>query len=550
MPPALPEEAFLPKRPFSKGERLAFITRRNRMFSLCTSAEQQCLTELAHWYATVRLELFAKPNLFTKSYAAWFKHRYLSWANPKRHPIVLGLSKVSRLISKVDRWLVLRAQVNFITRIQSLAKKDDADRLVAVIQFIRMLPLEVSFEEKNAFEKRLDTLMGECLANRRVSAVKRFDAVRRCATWAYEIDGPWANDAILRKHAWSLLLDVAQEDMESAVHLIDEHWKQTRSPQILMTLNLHERSELAYRLAVKLKPHRADFAADMLCVLLFDTSFQVKKVDQATAQVLEKIIAASCQLLAQWTLEKSWTSPQNALLSIDHLLQFGDPQADYWSKLAPEGLAILKGLAPKELDQQLRQLAPVVFYGENSARGGEAFELFKGCIERKLSVQGDWEWTLGLIIDEVSQSLTILEDKVKSRRNRHIAAHPNHPLLHAFEMQLQVFLSRLLTAEPASALTHIASLTLALSDEILIRKHHRIFRDEFELRARKYPADAGLALKKMIQHCYYTQMNDEMYRKELCQASFDALLPLLACISPADAAVARSGIGWNPRYGI
>lgn len=547
MPPALPEDAFLPKRPFNEGERLAFLTRRNRMFSLCSPAEQECLTELARWFATVRLELFAKPNLFTESYAAWFNYRYFSWANPKPHPVVFGLSRVLLLIGKAERWLGQHAQARLIARMQSLAGEDGADRLVAVIQFFRMLPLDFGLEGKRPFENRLDALLGECLANRRVSAIRRFDSVRRSVVWSYEVCGYGSDDAGLRKHAWPLLLEVAQEDVESAVHLVDEHWNQTRSPQILMTHSLHERSELAYKLAVKLKPHRADFAADMLRVLIFDASYQVKKVDQSAAEVLEKIIDASCQLLAEWTLERSWASSQSALLSIDRLLWFGDPQADYWPKLAPEGLTILKGLSPKELDQQLQLLAAVAFYSENSALVSEAFELFKGCVGRRLDLQGDWEWILTPTISDVSQSLSILEDKVLSRRNRRITGNPIHPLLHAVETQLQDFLTRLLTTEPAFALSHIVSLTLALSNETLIRNHHQILRDEFEVRAREYPADAGLALKKLIQYVGYSQMDDEVYRKDLCKESFDALLPLLECISLADAAVARSGIGWSSR---
>ena len=135
-------------------------------------------------------------------------------------------------------------------------------------------------------------------------------------------------------------------------------------------------------------------------------------------------------------------------------------------------------------------------------------------------------------------------------RNRHIAASPSHPLLHLVETQLQVFLARLLKVEPACALSNLVLLTLALSNETLIRKHHRMLQEEFKALAGDYPADAGHALKKLIQHCGYSQMDDEMYRKELCKESFNVLLPLLESISSADAAVARTGIGWSPRGDI
>jgi hypothetical protein len=549
--PSLPEEAFLPKRPCNEHERLSFLVRRNRMFSLCTPAEQQCLTELARWYATVRLELFAKPNLFTESYSAWFNHRYSFRAKSKLNPITLGLSKASLLIYKIERRLGLYAQSRLITRMRSIVGEDEIDRLVVVTHFFRMLPLDFGIIEQRAFENRLDALMGECLASGRISAVRRFDAVRRCVAWSYEGNRyeMGMSNACLSKHVWPLLLEVAQEDMESAVHLIDAHWNQTRPPQILMTLHLHEQSELAYKLAVKLKPHRVDFAAGMLCVLVFDASYQVKKVDQPAADVLGKIIEASCQLLAAWTFERSWTASQGALRSIDHLLRFGDPQADYWSKLAAEGLTIMKTLPEKELDRQLRLLAQVVFYSVNSAVVREGFELFIGCIKRRLDVKGDWEWFLTPTIEDVSQSLSILEDKVMSMRNQRIKANPNHPLLNAVEQQLEVFLADLQSSQPASGLTNIVSLTLALTNETLIRKFHQILREEFEMRAREFPVDAGLALKSMIQHCGYSQMDDEEYRKDLCKESYNALLPILECISSSDAAVARTGVGWSPRQG-
>ena len=101
---------------------------------------------------------------------------------------------------------------------------------------------------------------------------------------------------------------------------------------------------------------------------------------------------------------------------------------------------------------------------------------------------------------------------------------------------------------PQSALYSIVALALELSNQILVRKFHQILRQQFEQRARAYPADAGAALKRLIQYRYYSQTLDEMYRSEICQETFDLLVPILEGISPDDAAVARSGIGWNPLY--
>lgn len=359
----------------------------------------------------------------------------------------------------------------------------------------------------------------------------------------------------MRKYAWPLLLQIAHENIEAAVRLIDAHWNPKRPPppEILMSLDLHETPELAYQLAVKLKPHRPEFATDMLGESIFYASFQLKKLDQPATTAVEKVMDATCQLLAEWTFDTSPMSAKSSLLSMDRLFRFGNPEEDYWQNISPKCLAVIKGLEPTEQGKQLRLLAQVVFYGDSfSPLVIEAHELFKTCISRRTSeVQGrNWEWDLKGVITEVCQSLSILEDKALSFRNRRIAANPNHPLLRTVNEQLQDFLERLLSNEPSSALSHIVSLTLALSNQTLIRKHHRILCAEFESRARLFPTDAGLALKRLIQYCGYSQLDDEMYRKDLCQESFKALLPVLHGISPTDAAVAGTGVGWNPRGDI
>lgn len=475
------------------------------------------------------------------------KHRYFSWANPKPNPITFGLSKVHGLIYKTERRLGFSAQSKLVNRLRSLLEDDDADKLVALILFFRQLPLEFGVE---GFENQLDGLMGECLTSSRISAVRRLNSVVRCVAWSYANNACGSDPAGLRKHAWPLLLEVAEENVQIAVQLVDEHWNKTRPPEILMTLHLHERPELAYKLAAKLKPYRADFSADVLRYLVFDASFQIKKMDQSVAGILGKVVDTSCQLLATWIFEKSWTSPKSALLSIDRLLQFGDPHADYWSKLVPEGLSILQTLPLKELDLQLRLLAQVVFYSENPVLARDALDLFKNCVRRRLSLQGNEEWTAISAIRDISQSLSILEDKIMCMRNKDIAAKPAHPLLHVVEAEVQNFLGELLKIEPDAALRKIVSLTLQLSNETLIRKHHRILQDEFAVRATEHPVDAGLALKSLIQYCGYSQMDDEVYRKDLCKQSFNVLLPHLETISPTDAAVARTGIGWSPRGDI
>ncbi len=104
--------------------------------------------------------------------------------------------------------------------------------------------------------------------------------------------------------------------------------------------------------------------------------------------------------------------------------------------------------------------------------------------------------------------------------------------------------------QPANVLADHMSLTLGVRTETLYRRLIDQFRTEFALRVESFAADAGIALKNLIQYTGFSQTDHEMYRKQVCQDVFDALIPRLDDVSPADAAIARSGIGWNPRGDI
>jgi hypothetical protein len=545
--PALPKQAFLPRRKLKYQERLSIIERRDGLFSLCTPAEQQCLMQLARWYVSYPHELLTKPNVFTESFQAVFDHRYFPFANPKPTVIVRGLAKMSTVIDEVERWHSRRSQARLIAYLRSLVEQPDDDVLLGVTHVLRVLPLETRFDGQRALEKTLDELIEKCAFNHRVPASKRFDALQRCIR---RLPGPGgAIAADLRKLSWPLLLEVAHENMGSAVRLIDEHWGQKQSPEVLMSLHLHEAPELAYQLAVKFQRHRIEFAADMLRNSIYYGAFQLARLDQTSATALEAVIDASCRLLADWTIGVPGISAQSALRSMDHLLRFGNPGEAYWRKAHQECLSIVKSLDSAEQDKQLRLLAQVVFYGDSDPSVViDAQELFRTCVARTLRRRWEELWTLERAVSDVCGSLSIVENTVLSLRNRRIAANPDHGLVRTVEGQLQGLLEWLLASEPSAALQHVVSLTLALSNETLIRKHHQVLRDEFEVRARRFPADAGLALKKLIQYCGYSQLDDEMYRRTLCRESFDALLPLLEVVAPADAAVARTGIGWSPRH--
>lgn len=545
----LPKQAFLPRRTLNEQARRSFIERRDKIYSQCTLTEQQCLLKLALFYDSYRHELLglAHHNIFSQSSAAVIYHRHVPWLNPTKPNLgIRGLAQVSNLINKLERWYARRSQATFGEYLASLVDKGSEDVLLGVIQFCLALPLEVgnSYGQRQ-FEDQLKTIASKCIECDGVSALRRFEAVHRCIQW----EQPCASE--LRGQMWRLLLEVVHEDMASALTLIDDHWNQTRPPQILMSLHLHETPELAYQLAIKLKPHRREFAADMLCNSLFYASWQLRKVDEASATLLEKVMDASCRLLADWSFESPRMDSNTLLQTMDHLYRFGNPEDDYWQKLPRECLTVIKELAPAEQEKRIRLIAQIVFYESNpSPLADETHALFQACAARRLSRIQEWEWSGSGDVSDVCRSLSILEDKVLSFRNRHIAACQNHFLLVTVEKQLEFLLERLSSKEPSNALNHIVSLTLALSNENLIRKFHQVLREEFKARARDFPADAGNALKSLIQYCGYSQSDDEMYRKELCEESFQVLLPALEDISPNDAAIARTGIGWSPRGNI
>jgi hypothetical protein len=553
----LPKTAFLPGHKLNENDRRSLMERRDKLFLLCTPAEQQCLIELAHWYESHRFEISGEPNIVKQSFLAVFYHRHFPWANQKPGLIVRLLAKLSGAVYEVERWSSQRFQSDFINRMHSVVNEGDEDVLLGVINFFRILPLDVGFVGQRALENKLDAMTSRSVASPRVSASRRLDALQRSVQRTYGPTGlqRGPNEPNLRKQAWPLLLEIAHEDMAAAVRLIDEHWNQTpaRPPEILMSLHLHETPELAYQLAVTLRPHRPGFAVDMLRESILYSSFQLKRLDQPAAIAMEKVMDASCRLLADWTFNTSPADTKSSLRAMDSLFRYGDPKEGYWQKIPRECLAVIKSLEPAAQDRQLRLLAQVVFYGDSfSPLVAEAHELFKTCVIRRLGEPRakDREWDLERAIRDACESLSILEEKIMSFRNRRIAASPGHPLLHTIDEQFQGFLERLLSNEPESALSHIVLMTLALSNQALIRKHHQILRDEFEVRARHFPADAGPALKRLIKYCGYSQVDDEMYRKDLCRESFNALLPVLEGISPTDAALARTGIGWNPRGDI
>jgi hypothetical protein len=351
---------------------------------------------------------------------------------------------------------------------------------------------------------------------------------------------------ILCQRIWGLLLEVAEEDIEAGIKLVDEHCSKPDSP--FFSLDLHETPELGYRLAVIFQPRRPEFAIPLLCDAIQYSSFQLKKLDAAGADALQEIMDASCRLLASWTLDTSEAAPAVRLRALDSLFWYGNPADPYWQQLPARSLELLRGLTPAEQRQQLRLLAQPAFYADSgSPVEREALALFQTSVEYAIGSVRAWDDQMRSAIDDACGALSILEDKTSSYRNRHIAANLAHPLLSIIEACVRNVRDGVLPIKPEAALSASVSLAVSLSNEKLIRRQHQFLRQEFEQRASQFPADAGRALEELIKYCHYSQSNDEIYRTEICKESFDLLLPILVRISPPDADIARAAIGWNPR---
>lgn len=548
MTTTLARTAFLPRRPLSDRERHDFAARRDRLFACCTPAEQRRLVAAAQWYEAHDPRLFARPNRLGESYLAVLQHRYTPFLHPKPPSLLTRLlAKASTVIVNVENWRDLRMQAGFVAHLSRAFGDGAADELLGAVHFLRLLQLQVGHGQKD-FERRVEALAFECATDVRVPVARRFDAVRRCMLWPRDATG-WASLPDMGLHAWRLLLELADADMQAAVRLIDQQGERRASPDLFPTLCLHEDPQLAYRLAIKFRPHRADFAASMLRTSIWYLSFQRSKLPAADVQPL---MNASCLLLAQWASEDGGLGAGEVLEATESLFRFGDPGAPYWRELAPRCMPLLRALQAAELPARLRLLASVAVYvAPIDPLATEARALVEDAICGKtVALSGATQDLDSCISDICRSTLDVLEDKMLSWRNRQVPAVADHPLLASVDGALDALLAHLTAAEPHRALSHRVAWIRGLSHRELIRKHHRLLRERFEELARSCPDDAGLALKQLIAYCGYSQADDEEYKKDLCRESFELLLPLLDAISPADASVARTGVGWSALNGI
>lgn len=544
--------------------------RRDQLFALCTPAEQRRLVAAAEWCQGHDPTLLAKPNVLTESASAVFDQRSLRPLHPGAPSLLTRmLAKASSATQEVEARRSSRMQADFIAYLAAIQEEGAADELLGVVHFLRVVPVLPGTADVRQFNQQLGELAARCVADARVPIARRFAAAMRCKLWDDEVTG-YSTPQDLDLQVWRLLLELAAEDVDAALRVIDEHWASRTSPHLLSTIALHEDPQLACQLAVKLQPHRPDFAAEMLGTSILHASFQLSRIGDDAAAELRQVMDASCAVLADWTLAGGRLGAPAALSAFDALFRFGNPSHPYWRELPPHCLALLRGLPAGEPVRplQLQLLASVVFYTDRADPvGAEALALLEAATLRALSPVDEWlaetdilrargpaESSLGRLANSVSdldrRVLTMLEDKTRAGRNRHFPPCPEHPLLHLVDRALDAMLLRVFAAAPRHALEHYIMVARSLSHETLVRKHHRLLREQFAGRARSFPEDAGLALARLVQYCGYSQSHDETYRKDLCRESFDMLLPLLEAISARDAAVARTGIGWSPRPDI
>jgi hypothetical protein len=539
--PTLSQQAFMPIRFLDKQERQKLVARRDHLFSQCAADEQACLLKLAGWFALRRPGVFSP---FSKSHMADFNYRYFPWRSPKPNVFARGLAKAHTKLYELGNWRGQRFQRRFVQRLQKLLDDGQGDVLLGVINFFRSLPLELDCDAQKSLEQSLDEMATKCVASTRSAARTRMETVVRSLEASPE--GDHARN--LREQIWPLLLELAQADIDEAVRVVDEHWKAEGSSMILFSLYLHEAPSLAYRLAVTFQPHRLAFAADMMCVSLQYASWELAKVDAAGFAALEKIMDASCQLLACWTFDPPMAPSPIALRAMSGLLQYGNSEDSYWRMVPVHALDMLRKLDHTTQRSQLPLIAQVAFYTESSSQfQADALAFFDGCVGRILGRTEELASFPERTVWDVCRSLSVLENKTLSFRNRRISADPAHPLQVIVERHFKIVLDGLLALEPNATLDHLVSFATSDSTESMVRKYHGILRAVFERQARQFPAEAGAAMKRLVQYCHYSHIEDEMYRSHLCKESFDMLLPILEQISPAHAAVARSGIGWNPR---
>jgi hypothetical protein len=561
----LPENAFLAAYRQHFPERFSWMARRNSLFASASVEEKKVLIDLADWYAAQRFELLSKPNIFSQSATA-MAFRSFAWmaaaldGKPVRAPSweVRMLAKVAKLIDWCDARLIGWQCRRFQQRLTQLVNLEhDADTMLGVVYVLRALPVEFSLVNSAQLPTALSALAEASLTSLATPATRLLSKVTKLilqeeATAHQQQLGAGFPD--LKEHVWPLLLRASEQDRPWALRFVDEHWRpSSKWSAPLSTLHLHGQSEVAHRLAVTLRPDRPEFAADIMLEAVHKAGWVATEKMSEAQDPLTRLLDESCDHLWDWIHEplKSGATHADLRGKLDSLFRYGNPKSPYWVELPACALRAAESISPDAQAWGLAYMSvQAIFYSDpGSPTAIRAMELFKDFLARR-SLEADAAHQLFKEATTAADSISVLQGGILSGRNRFFPAHPQHPLMQVVANYLDETCKKLRDIQPTSVLADHMSLTLGIRVETLYRRLMNQFQTEFALRVESFPADAGLALKNLIQYTGYSQTDDDMYRKQVCKDVFDALIHSLDEVSPADAAVARSGIGWSPRGDI
>lgn len=551
----LDSEAFASRVPVGSAERESFLQRRDQLLADARPDELARLKQLAHWLSQARIHLFPKPNLLTQCAEYQTRARLMPWLNiPEPALWVKVLSKGAHAVYALERLLEQFQEARFLRLVSRVLRGADEEAVFFTYFALSALPVEIAAYGSEPLQEVLGRRAEEVLSRKPSDPFRLFSAVRRSLRIVHQagvrVDpGRWFPD--LSHSAWALLLEAATTDVHAACVLVDDNWKQREWSPVLSTLSLHGQPETAYRLAVAMRSHRPLFATELLRDAIQYAMWRLEKTDvQAAARSHNRVVSGSCRLLWGWLNDGVESDPLDRMLSLDRLLQYGDPNEPYWTELLSMAMETLRSLPPLECLKvlPLGLLARVAFYsGHGSPLACEGLELFRRCLTHSEGTPRSVH-QIAQIVRDVTGAISVVEGTARLHgRNRWVPSDPKHPLIQVVADYLEVATSSILKHGAASALDGLTELMLATRSEILFRRMGERFRTEFALRVEASPTDAGLALQSLIQYKGYSQTDENMYRKVVCQDLFDVLLPSLDAVSAEDAAVARSGIGWSPR---
>ena len=562
----MPETAFLPSHLRNAPERFGWMTRRNSLFANATAEEKKILIGLSDWYSMQRFVLISKPNVFSRSATA-MAFRHLAWmataldGRPARSPgwAVRVLARVSVLINWGDARLMALQCRRFQDRLTRLVNlQQDADVMLGVVYFFCSLRLEFDSLDRAKLSTTLFALAETSLASHATPAIRLLGRLAELII-REESTGHQLQLGVgfpqMKEHVWRLLLSSAKQDTQWALSFIDDHWrKPSKWSGLLSVFALHGQPDLAHQLAIVTRPHRPEFAADVLLECVRNAGWTVTEKGSEAAVSLTCLLDDACDLLWGWVQEclPSSAAKEDLQARLDALFRYGNPKHPYWAELP---ICALNAMQSMTLDEQAKVLpsgllARVIFYNDPGLPiANSALALFRECLAQRMCT-ADSVWQLIEAAADATKAIEVLEGGILAGRNRFFAAQPEHTLMQVVAAYLDETREKMRVLQPSTVLADQMSLTLGVRVETLYRRLMDQFRSEFALQVEFSPTDAGLALKHLIQYKGFSQTDDAMYRKQMCQDVFDALIPRLEEISSADASVARSGIGWSPRGDI